>query len=630
MKYRKLFEIIVIISIIIAFISISYLENDEQKTEISESTRYSIETHQSNSFYEIDPILIVNDDQFLNYRSIYGWPGNGSNENPYIISGYTIRNTSGSAININNVELYFVITNCLLSGASEFGMELKWVKNAQIINNTIKNNGHTGILLRSSSEIAIINNTIENNYNAGMNIQYSSNNNTIANNTISNNQEGIALFVNSFNNTIVNNTFNNNHHGIQLTESPNNTIIANRMMGEGLFIYGNLQECLQKEVIDNFVNGKPLICWQNENNKMVPLGAGQIVLINTSKITISNQNLSDVNIGLLVIYSNQLNISSNTFDNNNDDGIGIRLYRSSFITISNNTISNWGWYGISTHKPYSYNITISNNIIYQNGNGIELDGYNHTVTNNLIAYSNYRGVYVASQSPNNTINFNNFIGNNQESYERQVFEIGGFLGENNNFSSNYWDDWTSPDNNNDGIVDIPYPIECGNDQGSVDPTPVTTPLIIGVHFITKYEIIYPKGGDLLDGSVSIQWTSVFDLLGHQVVYDVYYSDDGGNSWSSLVTDFIGTSYVWDTTTVPDGSSYKLKINASCTEGLYRVVMSDVFFEILNHEATTSTTTTTTKMTTTEPSPEITSGFAFITAIMIICGIFILKRLSYRI
>ena len=47
---------------------------------------------------------------------------------------------------------------------------------------------------------------------------------------------------------------------------------------------------------------------------------------------------------------------------------------------------------------------------------------------------------------------NNFINNNQGAI--QAWDDGQF----NNFSSNFWDDWTMPDSNQDGVVDEPYSI----------------------------------------------------------------------------------------------------------------------------------------------------------------------------
>jgi hypothetical protein len=43
----------------------------------------------------------------------------------------------------------------------------------------------------------------------------------------------------------------------------------------------------------------------------------------------------------------------------------------------------------------------------------------------------------------------------------------------NVFDGNYWNDWTSPDANNDSIVDLPYEID--GDANGNDPYPIAVP-----------------------------------------------------------------------------------------------------------------------------------------------------------
>lgn len=42
-------------------------------------------------------------------------------------------------------------------------------------------------------------------------------------------------------------------------------------------------------------------------------------------------------------------------------------------------------------------------------------------------------------------------------------------GANNFIDANYWDDWTSPDANNDSIVDVPYSIEGYAENSDLHP-----------------------------------------------------------------------------------------------------------------------------------------------------------------
>jgi len=524
--------------------------------------------------------------------------GMGSKNNPYIINGLSIYYNGPYLINISNVDVYFQITNCLLTGATGSGIYFKSVTNAQVINNVIDNNNH-GIYLFESSNNNIDNNSISNNNYAiyldyseniriddnivsnndyGIYLGYSSNNridnnsvsnsiyhsiflyfsfgNSVSNNIIDHNSNGIELFSSSFN-SIENNTIIGKGYGISLFYySIDNSIKNNLMMNNGLYIYlYEFDDCRQAEVVGNLVNGKPLIYWQNVVGGTIPADSGQVVLVNCSEVTVANQNLSSTTIGLQVIFSQQLEISNNIISSNY---IGI------FIL-------------------YSSNNSIGNDSINNNINGINLiNSSDNTIGNNSINNNNYFGILLDSSS-NNIITKNNFIDNNPGGYS-QAYQSSCL----NYWSTNYWSDWTAPDDNNDGIVDNSYNI-AGNEADS-DPTPVTTPYDIVIHFLSPPVISYPTGGETLNGTVTIQWTAANDSLGHTVVYNVYYSADTGSNWSLLASGLTTTSYDWNTTAVADGSNYLVKVNASCTEGLWQVDVSDSTFTISNTVTDHSLTT----------------------------------------
>ncbi len=108
---------------------------------------------------------------------------------------------------------------------------------------------------------------------------------------------------------------------------------------------------------------------------------------------------------------------------------GIRVYSSSdYTTVVNNSIFNSINYGIDVHS--SDNVLVYNNSLV--GNNGATDTYD---------FSHVQGV-------------NNGSGN-------QWYYNG---------HGNYWSDWTSPDDDGDGIVDNPYILE--GDSGSHDPYPL--------------------------------------------------------------------------------------------------------------------------------------------------------------
>ena len=66
-----------------------------------------------------DVIRINNDTDFTNQATAEGWPGDGTQSNPYMISGYDIdAHVAGNAICIGNTSVYFVVENSYLYNAS--------------------------------------------------------------------------------------------------------------------------------------------------------------------------------------------------------------------------------------------------------------------------------------------------------------------------------------------------------------------------------------------------------------------------------------------------------------------------------------------------------------------------------
>jgi hypothetical protein len=114
-----------------------------------------------------------------------------------------------------------------------------------------------------------------------------------------------------------------------------------------------------------------------------------------------------------------------------------------------------------------------------------------------------------------------------------------------------------------------------------------------IHKLSLPVIVYPNGGEILNGTVIIQWMNVTDPLGHLVAYKVYYSDNYGALWTQLALGLITTSYFWDTATIPDGTSYLIKVEAVCSEGLTSEDTSDASFTIQNAELPPSSSKTTT-------------------------------------
>ncbi|MCK4717429.1 MAG: right-handed parallel beta-helix repeat-containing protein, partial [Thermoplasmata archaeon] len=168
---------------------------------------------------------------------------------------------------------------------------------------------------------------------------------------------------------------------------------------------------------------------------------------------------------------------------------GIELYQAQYCTIENNHVSNNYWYGIRLYSSSGNNrvanntassnhwfiglLSSSNNIVANNtasDNACSIwlfSSNNNTIVGNSLSNNYEHGISLNSSSNNNVIYHNNFINNTFQAYgdENNTWDNGYPDG------GNYWDTWTSPDNNSDGFVDFPYNISGGTDQ---DNWPFTT------------------------------------------------------------------------------------------------------------------------------------------------------------
>jgi parallel beta-helix repeat protein len=308
---------------------------------------------------------------------------------------------------------------------SGYGFNLTSINNVTIQNTNIKDFDY-GILLEGSSNDSITGNNITNNY-VGIYLHASSNNN-IANNTVTNNRDfGIWLRESSVN-RISGNNITNNRDGIDLSGSSNNTISGNLFMRDGLSVwdsYGNV-------VLDNFVNGKPLVYLEDVSHQSVG-DAGQVILVNCQHITVENLNPSNTNIGVQLWQTNNTIIQGNNITANNEHGIW--LYESSNNSVIGNNVTNNG-YGIYLYES-SNNSVSGNNVTNNYYSGIVLPGpsNNNSILGNSVTANYYHGISL-SWSSNNSILDNNVTANGYNG-----IDLSWFSNDNNVHGNNVTNNW---------------------------------------------------------------------------------------------------------------------------------------------------------------------------------------------
>ena len=95
------------------------------------------------------------------------------------------------------------------------------------------------------------------------------------------------------------------------------------------------------------------------------------------------------------------------------------------------------------------------------------------------------------------------------------------------------------------------------------------------------EVITPNGGEVLNGTITIEWESV-DFDSDPLTYDVFYSDNNGSDWTILDSGLTGLTLDWNTTLHDDGVGYMIRVAVS--DGtLAAMDDSDAPFELDNFE-----------------------------------------------
>lgn len=171
------------------------------------------------------PIEIDSDSDF----SSYGFPGAGSEVDPYIIEGYIITNTTEDircAISIIETTKHFVIRDCFIDSGTQ-------------------HSGGFGIRILDASEgtVSVISNTIINNY-LGVLIS-GCKSSTASNNLCLENAYAMELSSSS-QSTVNNNTCINGGDGIELSRSSDSIVFDNvceNNYGVGIEIYGTTENC---------------------------------------------------------------------------------------------------------------------------------------------------------------------------------------------------------------------------------------------------------------------------------------------------------------------------------------------------------------------------------------------------
>lgn len=252
-------------------------------------------------------------------------------------------------------------------------------------------------------------------------IRISGDYNTLSSNTIICDR----IFLSGSGSIFSGNTMTNNYYGIFFLDSWDNVIVQNRFFNCGLFITDTVIG--NNIVMDNTVNGKPLVYISDESDEAIDGDVGQILLVNCTNITIQDKEIATTTVGIQLVgctdcliekvmitgslFGICLNGKQNTITGNtiiqNHDGVVVSGDRN---TVSANMVSS-NDVGINLQDSTTLNI-LRDNKITANGYGLLLDYGSdfNTILNNTITHNN-DAVYLSSAA---NIFSGNVIQNNNE------------------------------------------------------------------------------------------------------------------------------------------------------------------------------------------------------------------------
>jgi PGF-pre-PGF domain-containing protein len=260
---------------------------------------------------------------------------------------------------------------------------------------------------------------------------------------------------------------------------------------------------------------------------------------NVTNSTISNCNISNASIGILISNSNNCTVSDSTvFNVTGDPGFGIFLQNSWDNNLSKNRIYN-NTLGIELIS--STNNNISSNHIYNNTDGVELSSSstNNNITSNHV-YNNTEDGISLSNSENNNISFNTIYNNTDginfwQSNNSEIFDNSIFNNSNLgiDLSSSQYNNITSNHvYNNSGNYGINLG---GSDNNNITSNHVYNNTNIGIRLYSSsnnnisYNNIYLQNNTQPMGGLSFTEASHNNDVYSNNIYDNYYALQFDNS-----------------------------------------------------------------------------------------------------
>lgn len=300
---RNLSAMIIVI-ILISVLGVASVEaaNTHPYEDLNKTTVYQENT--------IESIQIIGNESFGDYEEYLS--GNGTEEDPYILENYTIKDQSEQiGIFIQNTGKHFKVKECEIRDF-ERGVEIDRGSNFTLENNRIKN-VDTGLRIGDS--------------------------------------DGNLFRGNSF--------IENRRLGIELRgDSEHNRFYENELYNTSISLRNLARSTSQKIAENNTVNGHPIIYIKNSYDREISGEYGQVIIENSLEINLDSIKLKEGSIGIEILDSSKISITNIVAKNHSLRGV--YACRSENLTIEHSMI--WGnQEGIFFEEVY--NSSIYNNLM---------------------------------------------------------------------------------------------------------------------------------------------------------------------------------------------------------------------------------------------------------------------------
>ena len=435
-----------------------------------------------------EPIWITGDAEFLSMAQSEGWPGDGSVDNPYMISGYWIDvphpqvGESSYGIRIEHVSFSFGIENCVIRGGTT-GLYLYNVSMVTVENTRILNFTDAGAYLTHLHNVKFIRTTLDNTQ--------------IVDEDISDFETGIAIIYGE-NITAEGCTIKSHGHSLYLKGDSNSFTRNLTMESDELSGVVSVRYNVNFTLQDSRSEDPTLILVENSWEINI-VGNEMSSSAQSTPNLLELHSVSDIRIVGNVIYHGKstgrtiyaqycdnVTIDGNYFHGRTDVS-AISFEPGLDFTVSNNIFEDIGTavYTMGASRGLIFNNTMLNmsntGVLMNNGNNISIESntflwnfyavslwnisYSEIVDNYIYA-TKYYGIELRYSSHdmvhNNALIYNNGAGDTYDPSRIQAYDDSGnswYYGK-----GNYWHDWannndTNDQNPEDGIVDWPYKID---------------------------------------------------------------------------------------------------------------------------------------------------------------------------